>query len=129
MRNWGPIVTDVDSPVAAGSAPVYQVLLLDGDRSPIAPPALSYLTLTICDTLSGTVVNGAQGIDVLNIGRGTLDAFGVLTLALEPGDTSMAEVPGEASVQRSLVLDCAINGGTSPSRRQINLTIVALSGP
>ena len=70
-------------------------------------------------------------VNILNVNRGTVDSQGNLVITLEAGDTSMSEVPGSPSVQRSLVLDWSYTTVTESGagRKQVNFSVVALAGP
>jgi len=124
------IVNTPDGPVAAGSTPVYTAYFVDTTGAAIPPTALASVTLTICDTQSGAIVNSVSQVNILNTGRGTVDSAGKLTITLEPGDTAMDEVPGLAQIQRSLVIDWATTS-TPPviGRHQVNFPVLALAGP
>lgn len=127
-----PAVTNVSGgPFAAGSTPVYTARIVDGGGVGIAASRFSALTLTIVDTLSGAVVNGVSQINILNTGRGTIDASGNLTISLLAGDMAMDEAPGAARIQRSLVIDWTFTTGlvVGTGRHQANFELVALAGP
>lgn len=122
-----PSIVNIGDPISSGSTPQFTALIVDGLGDSILPQQLGSLTLTICDTLTGVIINGVERTNILNVGRGALDAFGNLTLTLQIADTSMDEVPGEALVQRSLILDWTYNGGISAGRFQINFIVVSLA--
>jgi len=122
-----PSVINISDPIASGSTPQFTALIVDGTGASILPQQLGSLTLTICDTLTGVIINDVQRTNILNVGRGALDVYGNLTITLQVADTSMDEVPGESSVQRSLILDWTYNGGVSANRCQINFNIVSLA--
>ena len=123
-----PAIANVPGgPWAAGTTPVYTATLVDGSGNPISGVTLAALTLTIADTLTGTIINGVSQINILNTGRGTIDAAGLLTISLEPGDTSMSETTGP-QVQRSLIIDWTYNAGAAVGRHQANFMLVALAG-
>jgi hypothetical protein len=129
-----PIVTAANSPFASGSTPTYTGLIVDPYGNGIPAAAFSGLTLSIVDTLSGDVINDASQVNILNTGRGTIDAEGNLTIALETGDTTMDEAPGAAQIQRSLIIDWqyATSGPqatTGTGRHQANFILTALAGP
>jgi hypothetical protein len=123
-----PVVTNISGgPFPAGSTAVYTAQLLDAYGNPIPGSALTSLTLTIVDTLSGAVVNGVQQQNILNTDRGVIDQQGNLTLSLEAGDMTITN-PSALRIQRSLVLDWTYNGGSSSGRHQANFTLTQLSG-
>jgi hypothetical protein len=123
-----PAITNISGgPFVAGSTGVYIAQLLDAYGNPIPGTALTSLTLTIVDVLSGAVVNGVQQQNILNTDRGTIDQQGNLTILLEVGDMTITD-PAAPRIQRSLVLDWTYNGGASAGRHQANFTLMQLSG-
>ncbi|MDE2105056.1 MAG: hypothetical protein KGL39_47900 [Patescibacteria group bacterium] len=132
MASGGPVV-NVGAPWAAGSTPIYTDQIVDPYGTGIPASAFSALTLSIVDTLSGTVINNVNQTNILNTGRGSIDSAGNLTISLEAGDTSLSELPSAAQVQRSLIIDWTYSvSGSQPSagtgRHQVNFVIVALAG-
>lgn len=129
----GPVV-NLPGPWASGSTPVYQGQIVDPYGNGIPAADFSALTLTIADTLTGTIINNVDQVNILNTGRGTIDTEGNLTINLQAGDTSMSEVPGAAQVQRSLIIDWtyAVTGSQASAgsgRHQANFILAALAGP
>ncbi len=123
-----------NGPYAAGSTPVFTGQLLDPYGVGIPAAAFSSLTLSIVDTLSGDVINGASQVNILNTGRGTVDASGNLVISLLAADTAMSEAPGASQIQRSLVIDWTYaTVGLAPSagsgRHQVNFLLLSLAGP
>ena len=127
----GPVTQAPGGPFAAGSTPQYRGQLFDAFGAPIPAANLSALTLSIVDALTGAVVNGVSAVNILNTGRGTVDAQGNLVVSLLAADTSTGEVPGASQVWRSLVLDWTYTQSavTGSGRHQANFSVVALSGP
>jgi hypothetical protein len=123
------IVNLPGGPWEAGATRIYsaQIVTID-DGSGVSASDLATITLTIVNTLSGSVVNGVSQVDIFNTGRGTLDTNGNLTIKLLPADTSMDDVPGIPQVQRSLIIDWATIGGSVTGRHQVNFILVALAG-
>lgn len=124
----GPVVNIGGGPFASGSTPVYQAQIVDATGNGLSYAVLTTLTLTIVDTRSGAVVNNCLQVNILNTDRGQIDNQGNLTITLQTGDTSMAEVPGLPRVQRSLVIDWTYNSGASAGRHQVNFVLEALAG-
>ena len=115
-------------PVAANTTPSFTFVLVNAAGTPISGAALQTLTLTIADTLTGTVINGVSAVNILNTNRGTIDNLGNLTITLEVADTALPETPVPPQIQRSLIIDWAYNGGVSVGRHQSNFIIVNLVG-
>lgn len=114
-----------NGPYAAGSTPVYTGQLLDAYGAVIPASHITVLTLTLVDTLTGAVVNGVNAINILNTGRGTVDALGNLTIAYLATDTAITE-GALPSIQRSAVIDWTFTGGVG--RHQVDFKIFALAG-
>jgi len=131
---FGSPIVNISSPWPAGSTPTYTCQIVDPYGVGIPASAFSSLTLSIVDTLSGAIINGASQVNILNTGRGMIDSSGNLTIVLETGDTSMSEAPGQAQIQRALVIDWTYaTTGSQPSfgtsRHQVNFILLALAGP
>lgn len=121
--------------IPAGSTPTIKTVLQYG--TPTCPfglrgSQLATMTITICDTQTAEVVNGCYKVNVLNTGRGTIDEFGNVYMAWEPGDTALLNSPtvGPAEVQRSQVLDwtyLTASGATAVGRHETVVTITSLT--
>lgn len=115
-------------PWAAGTTRWITMQLVDWAQQPIPGAALNAMTLTLADTLSETIINGVQQINILNTGRGMIDQKGTVTIMLGPDDTAMSETTA-LQVQRSAIVDWTYNGGASVGRQQINFMLNQLVGP
>lgn len=124
----GPISSIANGNIAEGSTPSYMATIVDGNGNAIPASSLTTLTLTIANTTTGVVINNCQQVNILNSGRGTVDANGLLTINLLVGDTSLSDSPGVAFVSRSLIIDWTYNGGTSTGRAQRDFIVRALAG-
>ena len=61
--------------------------LNDEDGNALALASINAMTLTLYDELTGTIINGRNGSNILNTGGGTLAATsGAFTLTLAPDD-------------------------------------------
>lgn len=115
-------------PVPSGSTPIYTAALVDTNDNPIPGSNLNTMLLTIADTLTGTIINGVQNINILNTNRGIIDQFGNVTVLLEPADT-MLGYPSYRIVERSLIFVWTYNGGSSVGIHQANFKVQALAIP
>lgn len=120
-----------NGPFAAGASIGITGQLVDALGNGIPAAQLSALTLSVVDLLSGQIVNGLDQVNILNTGRGTVDAQGNVTITLGPADTLTTEAPGRAQVARALILDWSYASGTvaSTGRAQANFIVAALAGP
>lgn len=116
-----------DNPIAPGTTPVYEMQLLDGAGNGIPAAALNTLTLTICDTSTQQIINGCQDANILNTGRGTVDALGNVQVQFLAADTAL-EASSDAYEYRSLVLRWTFNSGVGIGEHQVNLLIQPLIG-
>ena len=115
-----------NQPVASGETAQYKCQLLDETAAAVAAAALAALTLSIVDTATGAVINGCSAADILNTGRGMVDAAGNLAITLTPADTLLLAA-SDAQECRSLVIDWSYGGGKI-GRHQVDFLIAALGG-
>lgn len=90
-----------------GSTPQYVTTLTDVDgTTPLLPAQLVTLTLTLYDLSSGanTIVNSCNQANILNTGRGTIEADGTLTIQLTALDTAIL-VATRAYEKRRLLIE------------------------
>jgi hypothetical protein len=117
--------------IPSGGTFKYLAQFVDETGSPIVAADLSTLTLSIVDTISGAIVNGVDGVNVLNQGRGAIDANGNLTVTLglvaDRMDTVLLNASDQAE-QRSIVLNWTWNGGTEAMAKQVDFLIIAMPG-
>ena len=114
-------------PVVAGSTPQYTAGLFDASGNPVAGSNLTTFTLTIVDTLTGAIINGVSGVNILNTGRGTVDDLGNVTVNLLSGDTAL-DYPTLDLVSRSLIFWYSYNNGATVGAHQADFQIVSLAG-
>lgn len=125
-----PIIFNApNGPFAANTTPVVTAQIVDANQVGIPAANLNSLTLSIVDSATGAIINDVSQVDILNTGRGTVDASGNMTITLLEGDTSLSEAPGVQLIQRSLVVDWSYNSGVSLGRGQINFVLQVLAGP
>lgn len=113
-------------PLPFNSTPVYAAVMVDENDVPMGPGAFTTLTLSIVDTLSGAIINGVDNVNILNTGRGTLDANGNLTVAFLAADMAPYNAEDDQE-QRSLVFGWTYNGGAKVGAHQVDFQLQALS--
>ena len=111
--------------VAAGGTMVYRGVVQDADGNALGSGVISALTLSITDDQTGAVVNNVSATDILNTGRGALDASGNLTITLLAADTAILRA-GDIKENRSLTIDFTYPGGVG--RHRVIFTVVAMPG-
>lgn len=129
----GVMTSAPNGPFAANTTPQIRGQLVDPYGAGIPADDISALTLSLVDTLTGTVINSVSQVNILNTGRGTVDADGNLTITFETADMAVTETSALA-VQRSAVIDWtyATSGSTATSgtfRAQVDFAVVTLAGP
>lgn len=117
--------------IPAGSTPTYRGVLKDASATSqaVGSGSVSALTLSITDDATGAVVNNCNQADILNTGRGTLDADGNLEITLTADDTAMLR--GEGKENRSLTIDFKYPGPggiTAVGRHRVIFTVYAMPG-
>ncbi len=117
------------APVPGGASAVYTGQFLDQNDQDIILSDLNTLTLSIADPATNAIINGVSQEDILNAGRGTVNASGQLTLVLGPGDTTVRQAAGAGTVKRSLVFDFTYDSGDMTGRHQVDFFIQPLAGP
>jgi hypothetical protein len=121
------VITISSGPYAEGSTPVYTGQIIDINKNGVPASNLTIVTLSIVDTQTDAVINGVSAVNILNQDRGTVDGGGNLTISLRSGDTLMSEVPGLATVMRSLIIEFV--SGAYVGRHKVNFVIAALGTP
>lgn len=123
------ISTPPGGPFPSRSTVIYTGRLLDGNGDGIPAGDLDSLTLTLAVTNTGVIVNGVEKVDILNTGRGVIDAEGNLTITLLPEDTDIGAAPVNTQRTLSMVIDWTFNGGAYVGRHEPRLRFVALTEP
>jgi hypothetical protein len=127
MTTRTSLLGGANQPVASGQTAQYKCQLLDETGAPVPASALTALTLSIVDTATKAVVNGCNAANILNTGRGTVDANGNLVVTLAPADTTLLAA-ADLQEMRSLVIDWTYAAGVKLGRHQVDFLIIALSG-
>lgn len=123
-----PIYNTPDGPFPAGTRPRYEGQMVDRSGTGVSLGVLATFTITVVDTLTGEIINSAYRVDALNTGRGLVNDDGSFAITLDAADTSMDNVPGEAQVQRSLVIEWSTNDVPPEiGRHQRNFMLVRLA--
>lgn len=122
------VTTIAGGPFPAGSTLVYSGQLLDGAGAGIPAADLDSLSLTASIFATGAVVGDIYRADVLNSGRGAVDAEGNYQITLGPADTNvLVGAPLGTQTVMALVIDWTFNNGLVTGRHQANVTLVALT--
>jgi hypothetical protein len=128
-----PAIVSIETDaIAPDTTPRYTGVLKDDLGNPVPGSALNTLTLTIADPMTGAIVNGCELVNILNVGRGTVDSFGNLTVALTVEDTDVsgsAGLPTVPTVPRALIFDYTYNDGAAVGRHEAIFPITILAGP
>lgn len=123
-----PAIVKLTTSIAARSSVVYKAQLVAEDGTPLPATDIAILTLSLRDSMTREIINGLDNTDILNVGRGTLDAEGNLTVILGTDDTVPLGDPPVAGFQyRSMVLNWVGTNGTTVGWHQVDFTITILA--
>jgi hypothetical protein len=106
----------------------YTAVLQDENGVGIAAASLTTLTLTVYALLVppaiGTqIVNAIDHVNVLNVGRGTVDASGNLTILLSPVDMPLVNAQGVPE-DHVLLVEWTYAAGAKGGNREVQITIL-----
>lgn len=100
--------------------------LNDEDGNPLALASINTLTLTLYDEITGTVINGRTGSNILNTGGGTLAATsGAFTLTLSPNDMAINDTDRDDEIHVALV-EWTYNASADAGGKEIRHRILNL---
>lgn len=118
--------TVFDAPIAERVSAQYSVTLTSETGAPLGAGDLTALTLTIYALdAEETIVNSVDAVSVLNAGRGTLDANGLLTLTLLPDDNQLVD-PTRRSEKHIWLLQ-GTWGGIKKTRHEVQVEVLNLA--
>lgn len=114
-------------PVPEKTSLRYRASLTKEDGTALAAAELSTLTLTLyaLDT-ARTIINSVNGTNILNVGRGTIDANGLLTVILTPDDTQVLDAT-LAEEKHVLLFQGTYASGAKATRHEVLLTVLNLT--
>lgn len=93
------------------------------DGSVLGSASMQALTLTYYDLETGTILNGLDGVDILNTSRGTLTVGGVLTIALEPLDNPIITTTNAKEKHKGLI-EMSWNNGKGGKSQEFIITVI-----
>jgi hypothetical protein len=97
------------------------------DGTPIGPANLTTLTMTLYDYMTSTVINGVEDVNILNTGRGQLDANGHLIVSFTSSDNPLVSTaPRERHRAR---ITSTWNLGNGRHDEEFEFTVYNLTGP
>lgn len=123
------VSTPPGGPFPSKATVIYTSRLLDGNGAGIPAADLDSLTMTLSVSNTGAIVNGVERVNILNTGRGVVDAEGNLTVTLLPADTDIGPAPANTQRTLSMVLDWTFNDGNSVGRHEVRMRFIALTEP
>jgi hypothetical protein len=121
------IRTPLSEPAVEKSS--YRITATITDESGAALPAASLTTLVL--TLyaldaAQTIVNGVNAANILNSGRGAVDAAGKLTLTLLPADNVLID-PTQSSEIHVALVEWTWAAGLKAGKHEVQFTVVNLA--
>ena len=96
--------------------------LVDETGTVVPLAGVSALTLTLYNRDSATkeIINSVSGVNILNVGRGTLHATsGLLTVTLEPNDNAIIDSASDLEWHRALI-EGTYAGGAKAFKHEID---------
>jgi hypothetical protein len=102
----------------------YSTILKDERGQALASVNLTSLTLTLYDLSGGAlaIVNSVDHVNILNTGRGLVDAVGKLDLTLVPADTQILDSTRSYEKRRAL-LEWTYASGAKIQRLEVDFII------
>lgn len=116
------------NPYSAGETVIYTGYFLDQNDAVVPLSGLSALTLSIADTILGTIVNSVSGVNILNTGRGTVSSAGLVTITLSPSDTALL-TSTDVQEGRSLVITFTVSSTGYVGKKQVNFMLQQMIAP
>lgn len=126
------ILKDVDGAqliVAERTTLLVQATLRDETGAAIPSSALDALTLTIYnrDSTAQEIVNSVDDVNILNTGRGTVNATsGLVTIVLTPADNQIVNTAADLEWHR-LLIEGTYAGGASAFKHEVDVQVRNLS--
>lgn len=100
----------------------YTGILKDETGTAIAALSLSTLTLTLYNLDTLAIINGMNGINILNADRGTVDASGNLTVVLQPADNPILDTT-KIDETHVMLLQWTYAGGAKAGRHEVEFRV------
>lgn len=106
--------------IPEGSTWLYQGVLRDETGAAIAAASLTTLTLTIYATGPGKpLVNAVDGTNILNTGRGAVDANGNLSITFLPADQALVIWNGANPEEHIAEVEWTWSAGAKAGKHEI----------
>jgi hypothetical protein len=116
-----------DKEIAEKTVWRYTADLKKEDGTAVAPADLSTLTLTVyAQDTALTIINGLNAANILNAGRGTLDAAGKLTIVLAGDDLALVD-PAAAYEDHVMLIQGTYASGTRFARHEVYHRVINLA--
>jgi hypothetical protein len=116
-----------DKEIAEKSVFRYTADLKKEDGTVVASADLSALTLTVyAQDAAQTIINALNAVSILNVGRGTLDAAGKLTIVLAGDDLALVDATA-AYEDHVMLIQGTYASGTRFARHEVYVRVVNLA--
>ncbi len=97
-----------------------------GTALPLA--ALTTVTLTLYDVATGSIIGGLDHASILNAGRGTVSAGGLLTIDFEPADNQLVGTPAAGLSERHIAeIEWTWNSGAGRGSKDVLIVVKQLA--
>jgi hypothetical protein len=104
-----------------GTSAQYTAQLVDQTGAPVPSSALTTLTLTLYDAVTGTVINGRTAQNVLNANGVTVDSLGNLVWTLTPADVPI--ITAALAIETHIAVWQATWGLASACTHEVSLPV------
>ena len=100
--------------------------LTKDDGMALGPTALETLTLTLYDVTTNAIINAVDHVDILNVGRGALDAAGHLIVSFESADNPIVTPANPKEKHKALIIG-TWNEGKGYTSQEIIFTVANIT--
>jgi len=114
--------TIIADPIPERATTLITATLKDELGVVIPAAGLTTLTLTIYEKETLAIVNAVTDTNILNTGRGTVGANGLLTLTLDPLDNQIVSTAGPLEERHILLIEFTYGAGKA-GRHEIEVTV------
>ena len=98
------VKTVITTPVGERTTSYITAVIRDQNGDPIPGGSLNSLTLTLYNVdASNTIINSVDDVNILNVGRGVVDANGNVTIELLLLDNQLIDITKSFETHRALI--------------------------
>lgn len=121
------VKTVIAEPIGERTTRFITAQLVDQDENSIGAGSLLSLTLTLYNLDStNTIINSVNDTNILNVGRGTVDSDGNVSIELQPDDNQLIDTTKTREIHRALI-EWTYGSGPRQGRHIVEFTVVNMS--